>query len=503
MNPTVFVKLAHCLLIALPLTLSTAASAAESEKPARKPNIVVILADDQGYADVGIQGQVKDIHTPNLDLLATSGVRCTAGYDTSPQCSPSRAGLLTGRYQQRFGLDSIAECPLPFTEITLADRLQKAGYFCGMVGKWHLDPNEASIKWAAKNNLPSTGKPPRIDVPESDRLAYAPGARGFNEFFWGQMSRYWANYDLAGKNLDPKGEWVKDNRFRVDVQTEAAQAFIERNHDKPFFLYLAYFAPHTPLEATKKYLARFPGPMPERRRYALAMALAIDEGVGKVMESLRKYGLETNTLVIYTSDNGAPLKNKIDSPVNGDAGGWDGSLNDPWIGEKGMLTEGGIRVPFVAHWPGVLPAGKVYNQPVSLLDIAATATSLAGLPSDDKLDGVNFMPFLTGSSTNAPHASLYWRFWSQSAVRSGKWKYLKAGNAGEFLFDLSTDENERNNLIAEHQDIAERLRSELETWGEQMNPVGLPNHRLNVQEGPWYQEYLQLQPPPTNNVKQP
>ena len=197
------------------------------------------------------------------------------------------------------------------------------------------------------------------------------------------------------------------------------------------------------------------------------------------------------------------LTKKDTLPVNVSTPDWDGSLNDPWIGEKGMLTEGGIRVPFLLRWKGGLPAGKVFTQPVSSLDIAATAIAAAGLPPDGKLDGVDLIPFLVGKKTNAPHEALFWRFWNQAAVRSGQWKYLQAGNAGEFLFDLSTDENERRNLIKAHPEIAHRLRSEVAAWAKQMVPSGLPNRALNEQEVPWYEQYLELAPPPAANQKQP
>ena len=304
--------------------------AASEELASSKPNIIVILTDDQGWADVGAHGQVSDIRTPQLDGLAASEVRCTAGYITAPQCSPSRAGLLTGRYQQRFGLESIPDTPLPLEQVTVAERLGGAGYTCGMVGKWHLDPNPTSAKWIAENLPEMAGKPQRqVRIPESARLAYSPAAQGFDEFFQGQMNRYWANYDLTGKDLRCHGEWVNDKRYRLDVQTEAVLAFIQRNRSKPFFLYLAYFGPHTPLEATPQYLARFVSPMPVRRRHALAMMAAIDDGVGRIVARLGEYGLEDRTLIFFTSDNGAPLKmTKPDSAVTTDPGGWDGSLND-------------------------------------------------------------------------------------------------------------------------------------------------------------------------------
>lgn len=460
----------------------------------RKPNIIVILADDQGYADLGAQGQVKDIRTPNLDTLAAGGVRCTAGYVTAPQCSPSRAGLLTGRYQQRFGFDTIPDCPLPLDQTTLADRLQRSGYICGMVGKWHLDPNPTSAKWIAKNLPEMAGKPRnQIRIPQSALITYSAGKRGFQEYFQGEVRHYWANFGLDGQPLKASGEWVDTKgQYRIDVKTDAALAFLDRHKSDRFFLYLAYMAPHTPLDAPRKYLDRFPGEMPTRRRYALAMQSAIDDGVGKIMARLREYGLEENTLIFYASDNGAPLHHKRDTPVNTDMGGWDGSLNDPWIGEKGMLTEGGICVPFVVHWKGMLPAGKVYAQPVSSLDFAATAVAVAGQPPDPKLDGVNLLPFLSGQQSGVPHRALFWRFWNQAAVRAGQWKYLQAGNAGEFLFDLSSDAHETRNLIGAHPDIAIRLKAELSGWTSQLKPPGLPDRPLNAQEQPWYEQYLGL-----------
>jgi len=459
---------------------------------AAKPNLVIILADDQGYADLGVQEQVKDIRTPNIDALAKGGVRCPAGYVTAPQCSPSRAGLLTGRYPQRFGFDTIPDCPLPLEETTLASRLHAADYVCGMVGKWHLDPNVLSKKWIASNLPAMAGKPPgQIRIPDSARREYSAGARGFDEFFQGELQQYWANYNLDGKSLVKDGQWVNTKgHYRIDVKSDWAVSFIERNRSRPFFLYVAYMAPHTPLDAPPKYLDRFPGEMPTRRRYALAMQSAIDDGVGRIMAALRDAGLETNTLVFYTSDNGAPLHHQRDTPVNTDMGGWDGSLNDPWVGEKGMLAEGGIRVPFIAHWPGVLPAGEIYPQPVSTLDFAATAVALAGLPREPKLDGVDLMPYLTGEQDGLPHADLFWRFWKQTAIRSGNWKYLQAGGSAKFLFDLSSDADERKNLIQDHPEIAKKLAAKLDAWAAQLQPPGVPDSVLNNQEGPWYQEYF-------------
>ena len=483
------------LLALVPVFLAAATATAAAADAARKANVIVILADDLGYADVGAQGRAKDVRTPHLDRLAAEGVRCTAGYVTAPQCSPSRAGLLTGRYQQRFGLDTIPDNPLPLAEVTLAERLKPAGYVSGMVGKWHLDPNPKSERWIRENlaDQPAGRKNKDVHIPEAARLTYSPAGQGFDAYFKGEMDRYWANYDLAGRDLARGGEWVATReRYRVDAQSDAAVAFVDRHHDRPFFLYLCYYAPHTPLAAAKPYLDRFPGPMPERRRHALAMTAAMDDGVGRLLAALRKHKIDEQTLVVFTSDNGAPLKlTKPDTtPVDADPGGWDGSLNDPWVGEKGMLAEGGVRVPFLLWRPGTLPAGKVYDEPVSTLDVAATAAAAAGLPPDPVLDGVDLAPHLRGERPGQPHDALYWRFWNQAAVRAGRWKYLRAGQDREFLFDLDSDAHERRNVLADHPAEAKRLRAKLEVWTREIQPPGLPGKPLNAGEKQWYEFYF-------------
>jgi arylsulfatase A-like enzyme len=453
------------------------------------PNVIVILTDDLGYADLGVQGQVRDVRTPQLDRFAAEGVRCTAGYITAPQCSPSRAGLLTGRYQQRYGIDTIPDMPLPLEAVTLAERLAPAGYTSGQVGKWHLEPNPLSLKWAAANLPPQQPKAGgRIAIPEAQRQRFMPRAQGFDDYFCGEIGRYYANYDLQGATVAPR--WVEDRRFRVEVQTEAALAFLGRARAKPFFLYLNYYAPHTPLELPPPYAASFPADLPRRRRAALAMMAAVDHGVGRILAALQAYGIDERTLIFFTSDNGAPVHGRRDSPLDQDMGGWDGSLNTPWVGEKGMLAEGGIRVPFLVRWPGGLPAGKVYSQPVSSLDIAATANALAGLPPDGQLDGVNLVPFLRGEDANPPHAQLYWRFWSQAAIRAGQWKLLHKAGEPDRLFDLESDQHERRDLAALQPGTTAALRRQLEQWAEDLQPRGLPGDRRNAQERGWYQEYF-------------
>ena len=443
-----------------------------------KPNIIVIFTDDHGFADLGVQGQLSDVKTPYIDQMAKEGVTMTSGYITAPQCTPSRAGLLTGRYQQRFGLDENGTIPLPLQELIIPERLKEAGYTTGMTGKWHLEPNRLEHIWIKEHMPELAGKKVKpSDIPFSKKLPYMPSERGFDDCFQGEMIRYWVNYDLDGNDVEK--QHIIDKRFRLDVQTDAALTFIDRNHDTPFFFYLSYFGPHVPLEATSYYLNRFPEEMPERRRYALAMLSAIDDGVGAVRKSLEEYGILDNTIIFFIADNGAPLKieKKDLMPVNAYVGSWDGSLNDPYIGEKGMLSEGGIRVPFIVSWPKGLPKGLVYDNPVSSLDVAATSVALAGLESNKALDGVNLIPYLSGVKNGEPHEALYWRFWSQSAIRMGDWKFLKAGSR-EFLFNVETDDHENKNLIGAHPYKAKSMKKLLENWGKELYYPGIPDGEI-------------------------
>jgi len=416
-----------------------------------RPNILLIYTDDHGWADLGAQGVDKDIRTPNLDQLARDGVRFARGYVSAPQCVPSRAGVITGRYQQRFGVEDNGKGPLPLAELTIAERLKPAGYVTGMVGKWHLDIGGAK---GMKREL-------RV---QRDHM---PHGQGFDEYWRGELRQYFASHDLKGQPFADAPRLVTDDRFRIVVQTEAALSFLDRRAAKPeqpWFLYLAWFAPHVPLESPEPWFSKTPAHLPLERRQALAMIAAMDDGLGRIREKLRAMGAEKNTLIFFISDNGAPLKK----------GGWDGSLNLPLIGEKGMLTDGGVRTPFVAAWPGRIPAGQVYEYPVINLDVAATAVALAGLPHDDKLDGVNLMPFLTGENKTAPHKTLYWRWRSQAAVLEFPWKLIRLGATERYLFDVTKPEGETKNLLAEHSDIAARLDAKLRKWGDTLQPPGLP-----------------------------
>lgn len=417
------------------LTLAaTAAMAIE------KPNIILFFTDDHGWPDIGASGIYDDLKTPHIDQLVADGVHCTNGYVTAPQCVPSRGGLLTGRDQSRFGLETNGETLEGFNaELKIGQRLQQTGYKTLQTGKWHLGPG------------------PEI------------ASHGFDEVYNKNSAQpAWATFNLDGSDRDPGRDESKI--YHLDACTQAATAFIDRHGENPFFLYIAYRAPHVPLDAPEKYLSRFPGKMPERRRQALAMIAAMDDGVGLVREKLEEKGLTEKTLIFFIGDNGAPLKiHKIDAPGGGP--GWDGSLNEPMNGEKGMLSEGGIRVPFVAAWPGTIPGGQVYDEPVISMDVAATAVALAGLQHDEKLDGTNLVPYLSGESEGSPHDALFWRWSSQSAIREGDWKFLRGGSR-EYLFNIVKDPGESENLMNAHPEKTDALRARLLSWTNELSPPG-------------------------------
>ena len=463
-------RILGCLLLCLGL-------AARASAAANLPNVLLIYSDDHGWADLGAQGVDSDIRTPNLDQLARDGVRFTRGYVTAPQCLPSRAGLLTGRYQQRFGVEDNGKGPLPLAELTIAERLKTAGYATGQAGKWHLDI--ASGKGGIRV-----------------QRDFMPHAQGFDEYWRGEMKQYYASHDLQGRPFPDAPHLVTDERFRITVQTEAALAFLDRRAAKPaqpWFLYLAWFAPHVPLESAEPWFSKTPPQLPLERRQALAMIAAMDDGLGRLRGKLRATGAETNTLIFFIGDNGAPLK----------PGAWNGSLNLPLVGEKGMLTDGGVRTPFVAAWPGTIPAGQVYEHPVISLDVAATAVALSDgghhAPRDASgedltrsvrttLDGVNLMPFLTGANKTPPHETLYWRWRSQAAVLEFPWKLIRLGDRERYLFDTKNPDGETKNLLAQHPDIAARLDAKLKSWSDTLQPPGLPTE-VNKQDDIFFEDH--------------
>ncbi|MGH7957721.1 MAG: sulfatase-like hydrolase/transferase [Opitutaceae bacterium] len=426
----------HRLLILLALVFSAHTCAAQS---GRKPNILFIVADDMGYADAGFHG-CKDIPTPNLDALAKSGQRFTNGYVSAPFCSPTRAGLMTGRYQQRFGheFNPGAGQGLPTSETTIANRLKAAGYVTGVVGKWHL------------------GASPEMQ----------PAQRGFDEFF-GFLAGSHSYFDAAG--IVRGAEPVKELDYATDAFGREAVSFIERHKSRPWFLYLAFNAPHSPMEATDDRLAQFPHITDQRRRKYNAMMLAMDEAIGRVRQTLADSGQERNTLVIFISDNGGPTMPGI--AVNG-------SRNEPLRGSKRTTLEGGIRVPFIVSWAGKVKPG-VYDHPAIQLDLNATALAAAGIDvkPEWELDGVNLLPFLTGGKAGPPHDALYWRYGEQMAIRLGDYKLVRYDmNAetltgvrgqpvsGTKLYNLAADIGETMDLAVAQPGKMKELQAKWDAW---------------------------------------
>ena len=469
------------------------ASTAPGAAP-RRPNILVVFTDDHGWADLAAQGVDEHIRTPHFDALAAAGVRFSRGYVTAPQCVPSRAGLLTGIHQNRFGVEDNQQGPLPHAVVTLPERLRELGYATGMAGKWHLDVSHARAEQGGAKADPD----------------FLPHRHGFDEYWCGAMRSYEASHALDGTPFADAPRTVLDRRFRITVQTEAALGFLARRAaepDRPWFLYLPYFAPHSPLESPEPWFSRTPEHLPLERRQGLAMIAAMDEGLGRLRERIRDLGQEQDTLVFLIGDNGAPLR----------PGAWDGSLNLPLVGEKGMLTDGGVRVPFVAAWPGTLPAGRVYAVPVSSLDVAATALAAAGgdlerarrPPAAETrdggsasaaerfaslpLEGVDLVPFLTAGATGAPHERLFWRWRSQAAVLEHPWKLIRLGRDTTYLFDVTTPEGERKNLAAEQPAVAAALTEALDAWTATLAPPG-PERTLNAQDADFFAHHVDQVP---------
>ncbi len=468
---------------------------------AKRPNIIFIVTDDHGYNDLEATDLRGEVDMPNIDRLSTGGALMTQGYCTAPQCVPSRAGIVTGRYQQKFGLERNGEGPLPKDQKSIASRLKKRGYKTGHVGKWHLEPNRATNKWLADNGFKTIA-----DATAEAINAYRPQGFGYDDFADGTGNKYWSNFDVNGKSVEPQEINYKifekkshADKFRLQLQTELAQRFIERNteDDKPFFLYLAYYGPHSPLDAPasltdqvlsveelvakgydnteRPYKNRINYAKPyteaEVRQQGLALLKGIDNGVGEIIQCLEKSGELENTIFFIMGDNGAPTGPKS----------WDGSVNDPWHGSKGIIFEGGSRIPYIVHWKGIIPP-QIFDKSVSTLDAGATAVALAGSDpaKDPMLDGVNLIPYLTGKDKGEPHRYIYQRYMNTAAIISGKYKFMTHENGEELLFDISMetpgaynpdkDFHEAVNLVGKMPEKTAELRKELDRW-KQALPV--------------------------------
>jgi arylsulfatase A-like enzyme len=465
--------------LALLLGIQDAASAA-------RPNIIVLFADDLGYGELGCQGN-KEIPTPHIDSIAASGVRFTSGYVAGPNCSPSRAGLLTGRTPTRFGYEfnptgALNEDPafgLPVKEVTIAETLQDAGYTTGLIGKWHQGgtakyhpfrhgfdeffgftheghyfvppPYKGVTTMLRRRSLPGGGKG-RWD-----------GKKGL--IYSTHMGYAEPDYD-ANNPIVRGGQPVEETEYLTDALTREAVDFINRHDDKPFFLYLAYNAVHSPLQGAHVYMNKFAHIEDIHRRIFAAMLANMDDSVGTVMAELRKLGLEENTLVFFLSDNGGPTKELTSS-------------NLPLRGSKGQMYEGAIRVPFMVQWKGTIPAGQVYHKPVASYDIYATAAANStAVTAPKQVEGVDLIPFITQKNDGRPHKTLFWRQGGKTALRHGDWKLVRMGkrlgpgNAKWELYDLSKDISEKTNLAETHPERLAELVSIWEKWnGEMREPL--------------------------------
>jgi arylsulfatase A-like enzyme len=434
----------------------SAASLAAAAQPrrasaARRPNIVVILADDLGYADLGFQG-CRDIPTPHLDSLARTGVRFTSGYVSHPFCSPTRAGLMTGRYQQRFGHENNMKfklndevAGLPLSEVTLPQVLSGAGYVTGLVGKWHLGvhPKFHPLKRGFREMYGFLGG-------GHDYLH--PGAEGEQREHFLPILR----------NGDP----VDEKEYLTTAMGREAAAFVRRHQRVPFFLYLSFNAPHTPLQAPDAYVNRFSKIAHKDRRVYAAMVSAMDDAVGQVLAALRQAQLEEETLVFFLSDNGGPSGNASD--------------NRPLRGTKRTLYDGGIRVPFVIRWPGRLPQGKTMRHPVISLDVFPTALAAAEVqaPKDRQWDGVNLLPVLDARGGQPPERNLFWRTFGgvHFAARNGPLKLVRNADAQAELYDVERDPGESRNLAGSRPADVARLEEALNAWNRELVTPLWPDH---------------------------
>jgi len=469
------------LALLLPLTVCNATAAEEDglNRPnLNRPNIVILLADDLGYGELGCQGNPQ-IPTPHIDSIADHGVRFRCGYVTASYCSPSRAGLMTGRYQSRFGYEQNPtgarnedpDLGLPVDQKTLANRLHDVGYATGLVGKWHL----------------------------GGTAAYHPQRRGFDDFFGflheghfytpppfegvstflrrrtlpnGEQGR-WGNEQLtlsthmghdepaydANNPILRSGQPVEEQQYLTDAFTREACGFISRNADRPFFLYLAYNAVHSPLQGADRYMREFSHIPDLQRRIFAAMLANMDDSVGEVLASLDQHKLTDRTIVVFLSDNGGPTRELTSS-------------NAPLRGGKGDMYEGGIRVPFLLQWPDRIAAGQIEDRPVISLDLFPTCLTAAGASLDGDTDGVDLLPYLSGKEQGRPHNLLFWRQQRKTALRVGDWKIVqnsrKAKTAAWELFNLEQDVSEsrdlaetqpekRNELVAKWEEFVAEL----------------------------------------------
>lgn len=425
------------------LCLVTVPMVANAASNRTKPNIVFILSDDAGYADFGFQGS-HVMKTPNLDSLAKQSVKFSQAYVAAPTCGHSRAGLLTGRYPERFGFEHNPvpgymsasskllgeDMGLPLDQVTVADTLKSQGYTTALFGKWH----------------------------EGSADRYHPTKRGFDEFLgFRGGARDYLPYESAEDQGENRlehgyGNYHEADGYFTDALGDAAAQYIEDNKDHPFFVMLAFNAVHAPMQATAADPALFPE-FTGQRKIAAAMTYAMDRNVGKVLKKLHALGLDDNTLVVFTNDNGGPIDQNATS-------------NYPLAGAKATLLEGGIRVPFLMRWPGIAAAGTVFSQPVSSMDLLPTFYSAAGGDPDSlkNIDGVNLRPYVEGKRSTRPHQSLFWKINTHAAVRDGDWKLVRFPDRPAELYNVRTDISEQQNLAGKYPFRVKALFKELFKW---------------------------------------
>ncbi|MCK4922236.1 MAG: sulfatase-like hydrolase/transferase [Bacteroidales bacterium] len=455
----------------IPILLQCIFLSVTAQNNSQKPNFVIILADDLGYGDVGFTGGTQ-IKTPHIDALAKAGVTFTQGYVSAPVCGPSRAGLMTGRNQVNFGFDNnpIVDLPqfdhnfvgLPVGEETLADRLADLGYVNRLVGKWHLGEAEH----------------------------FHPLKRGFHEF-WGYLGGG-HNYFPA----KPDGEAYPNKiicnykkpqpiTYITDDKGDECVDFIRQHKDEPFFLYASFNAPHAPMQATKEDLKLFTHIKDKKRRTYCAMVHRLDVNVGRIIDELKSQKVYENTVIVFLSDNGGPCSNNT-------------SINAPLNGQKGILLEGGIRVPFVMSYPNQIVADIKYNNPVLSLDLTPTFVALAGgdISPESKIDGVNIFPFINGENSERPHPEMKWRFTISASIREGDWKLVRLPDRLPMLYNLSNDIAEQNNIADENRDMVERMLKKLGDWDVSCPQVlFLEGNRWRREQVNLYdREYQLLQP---------
>jgi arylsulfatase A-like enzyme len=410
---------------------------------AAQPNIVIFYADDLGWGELGCQGYTKDIPTPHIDALAKNGLRFTNGYVAATYCSPSRAGLMTGRYPTRFGheFNTVANTVgLRSDQTTIATRLKTLGYATIAVGKWHLGNQPENL----------------------------PTKRGFDEFY-GTLNNtpFFHPTNFIDSRISNEVRTVTDpNFYTTDAYADRSIDWIEKNKSKPWFLYLPFNAQHAPLQAPKKYLERFPKITDEKRQLFAAMMASMDDAIGRVVGKIRALGQEENTLIFFIADNGGPTASTT-------------SHNGPLRGFKMTTFEGGPRVPYIAQWKGKIPAGKTYDLPVMNLDVLPTAIIAAGGKTDPswQLDGVDLMPYLTGKPTSRPHQTLYWRYGPQWAIRHGDLKLVvsKGGSGQPELYDLATDIGESKDLASAQPAKVKELQALWDKWSAEQAPASTPD----------------------------